>query len=121
MKRTIFFSMALLFVASVFAQEIDNSLAKKAAVVLRIECNKAVDLCDKYCVQQVKIIKVLKNETNYSVPDIIRVAYYSWEKGIPMGISTIYVEKYGPAGSNLWKLIGGKAKTGVSHHTSTKK
>lgn len=112
----IFFS----FSSIVFAQEINTSLAKNAKVVLRVECSKDIDLCDKFCVQEVKVIKVLKNEGNYTLPEVIRVSYNSWEKGVPKGVSTIYIEKYGSAKSNLWKLIGGKAKTGVSHQDHAK-
>ncbi len=70
--------------------------------------------------KQVKVLKVFKNETKYTPTDTIRVSYYSWEKGVPKGISTIYIEKYGSDKSNLWKLIGGKAQTGVSHARQTK-
>ena len=119
MKKIIFLLIMVFSSTSIFAQEINASLAKKAKVVLRVECSKDVDLCDKYCVQEVKVLKVLKNETKYTPTGTIRVSYYSWEKGIPKGISTIYVEKYGSDKSNLWKLIGGKAKTGVSHIKQT--
>ena len=120
MKRIIILLITLFSFTSVFAQEINNSLARNATAVLRVECSKDVDLCDKYCVQEVKVVKVLKNKSSYSFSEPIRVAYYSWEKGIPRGTSTIYVEKYGPTESNLWMLIGGKAKTGVSHHNPAK-
>ncbi|MFA6281952.1 MAG: hypothetical protein WCY05_05595 [Candidatus Omnitrophota bacterium] len=119
--RTIIFLLITFFsFSSVFAQEMNSSLAKNAQVVLRVECTKDIDLCDKFCVQEVKVLKVLKNETKYTFPDSIRVSYYSWEKGVPKGISTIYVEKYASEKSNLWKLIGGKAKTGVSHQSQAK-
>ena len=121
MRRIIFLLITLFFFTPVFAQEINSSLAKNAKVVLRVECTKDIDLCDKYCVQEVKVIKVLKNDGNYTFPEIIRVSYLSWEKGVPKGVSTIYIEKYGQEKSNLWKLIGGKAKTGVSHSDQAKK
>ena len=121
MKRVIILLITFFSFTSVFAQEINSSLAKNAKVVLRVECSKDVDLCDKYCVQEVTVIKVLKNETSYSFSGPIRVSYLSWESGVPKGISTIYVEKYGQEKSNLWKLIGGKAKTGVSHSDQAKK
>jgi hypothetical protein len=45
----------------------------------------------------------------------LSVAHLSWEPGIPEGESTIYLERYNPARNDLWKLLNGSGKDGVSH------
>lgn len=116
MKKIILLLISIFLVSCGSVKEIDNTLAKNAEVVLRIKCEKETGACDKYCWQKVKILKIIKNEKNYKFNDALEVAYYSWDKGIPIGISTIYLEKYNPERNDLWKLVGGKSETGVSHY-----
>ena len=116
MKKAIFLTLFLFLASYVFAEEIDSNLAKHAIAILRVECKNVAGACDKYCWQKVKIVKILKNESDYNFPGFIEVAHYSWEKGVPIGISTIYLEKYNPSKNDLWKLVGGKAETGVSNY-----
>ena len=117
MKKIVVLFIMLFFISYAVAEEIDKALAKDAEVVLRVNCKNEADECEKYCWQEVNIIKVLKNESDYTFPNVIKVAYYNREKGIPIGISTIYLEKYNLSRNNLWKLVGGKAERGVSHYT----
>jgi len=116
LKNTIILLLILLFIVGCVTNEtVDTKLAKSAEVILRVRCTEQGE-GDKYHWQTVKIIKVLKNESDYTFKDILKVAHYSWEKGIPLGISTIYLERYNLSRNDLWKLMGGKAETGVSHH-----
>jgi len=88
-------------------EKADNNMAKKAEVVLRVECADP-GAGNKYHWQKVKILKIIKNNSNYNFPDQLEVAHYGWEKGIPVGISTIYLERYDPYRDDLWKLLEGK-------------
>lgn len=94
--------------------QIDDSLAKKATVVVRakrLQCEGG----DKYAWFEVQLLKVLKNDSQELLGEKLRVAAYSTDPGIPGGESTLYLEKYHPEQRGLWKLVGGKAATGVSH------
>jgi len=94
---------------------VDDELAANATAVLRVECKEGPGECEKYCWQNVRISEILKNESKYIFPESIDVAYYNSEEGIPLGESTIYVERYNPDRDDLWKLTGGRTATGVSH------
>ncbi len=117
MKKLILLALFLCFANYVFAEEIDSNLTKHAVAILRVEYKNEAGVCEKYCWQKVRILKILKNESDYNFPEFIEVAYYSWEKGIPIGLSTVYLEKYNSTKNDLWKLVGGKVETGVSHFT----
>jgi len=114
-KKLIIFLITIAYPFLCFAQ-IDKNLEKNAEVILRVHYSGQEYACDKYCWQPVKIIKVLKNSKNYSFPENLEIAYYSWEKGIPLGESTVYLEKYNSYKEGTWKLVGGKHETGVSHN-----
>jgi hypothetical protein len=117
MKIVIILLMTLSFACCAFANEVDKAMAKNAEIILEVENSESINKstgCDKYCWQEVKIKKVIKNEGGYKLSDVIKIAYYSWEKGIPLGESIVYLEKYNPSRDDLWKLVGGKAETGVS-------
>ncbi len=118
--KNIFCILVILIVsAGCFFVEISNSdLVGKAEVALRIECIQKAEACGKYCWQTVKILKVLKDESNYRFRrnTSIKVAYYNWEDGIPIGTATIYLERYYPPKDDLWKLLGGGVREGVSHY-----
>jgi len=93
----------------------DETLAGKAQAVLRVDCRQEAEVCEKYCWQDVKILKILKNKSDYAFGSELSVAHYSWDKGIPIGISTIYLEKYSSLRKDVWRLVGGSVETGVSH------
>ena len=119
MKRIVFYSLITCFVflpLIALADQIDSALAGNSEVVLRAEVKEEADACDKYCWQKVRVLRVIKNESDQILPEIIKIAYYSWEDGIPKGVATIYINKYSFEEDGLWKLSGGKAETGVSHH-----
>jgi len=93
---------------------IDPGKAKKAEVVLRVKLVR-FEGCNKYCWLEVEILKMLQNKSGFSFKKRLAVAHYSWEPGIPEGESTIYLERYNPKRNDLWKLLNGSAKDGVSH------
>jgi len=93
---------------------IDSGKARQAEVVLRVKLVRIGD-CNKYCWPEVEILKVLQNRSDFSFKKRLVVAHYSWEPGIPEGESTIYLERYNPKKNDLWKLLKGSGKDGVSH------
>jgi hypothetical protein len=92
---------------------IDPGKAKKAEVVLRVKLVR-LEGCNKYCWPEVEIPKMLQNKSGFSFKKRLTVAHYSWEPGIPEGESTIYLERYNPKRNDLWKLLNGSGKEGVS-------
>ena len=117
MKIIVALLMTLSFACCAIADEVDKVMAQNAEIILEVESIEATNkgtACEKYCWQEVKIKKIIKNETDYKLSDVIKIAYYSWENGIPPGESIVYLEKYNPSRNDLWKLVGGKAETGVS-------
>ena len=117
MKKTLIILIFIVYPISCFAQ-IDENLAKNAEVILRVESSEGIE-CDKYCWTTVIIIKELKNKNNHSFGKTLKVAFNSGDDGIPLGESTIYLEKYNPARNDNWKLVGGMSKKGVSHDKLT--
>ena len=93
---------------------IDPSKARKADAVLRVKLVR-FEGCDKYCWPEVEILKILQNKSSFSFKKRLTVAHYSWEPGVPEGESTIYLERYNPKRNDLWKLLNGSGKDGVSH------
>jgi len=117
-KRVIIALLLISFIATNFpAAEstfIDPGKAKRSEVALRVKLVR-FEGCDKYCWTEVEILKVLQNKSGFSFKKRLAVAHYSWEPGIPEGESTIYLERYNPERSDLWKLLNGSGKDGVSH------
>jgi hypothetical protein len=112
-------TLLLIAVATlVFAAEklMDDRLAAKAEVVLRAK-RLAMEEADKYAWYRVQVLQVLKNESGETFTNTLSVAAYGWKGGVPVGESTLYLERYSPANPTLWKLVGGEASTGVSHNT----
>ena len=120
-KCIVSLSLLSFMVINFAAQEssfIDSGKAKKAEVVLRVKLVK-LEGCDKYCWPEVEILKVLQNKSGLSFGKRLAVAHYSWKPGIPEGESTIYLERYNPERDDLWKLLHGSGKDGVSHATAS--
>jgi hypothetical protein len=117
-KRIVIGLLLLSFMATNFpAQEptfIDPGKARRSEVALRVKLVR-LEGCDKYCWTEVEILKVLQNKSGFSFRNRLAVAHYSWEPGIPEGESTIYLERYNPERIDLWKLLNGSGKEGVSH------
>lgn len=112
----IFISLVCLGLAGCNRQKlVDEALAEKAEVILRVDCQEEAEVCDKYCWQKVTILKILKNKSGFTFPKRLEVAHYNWERGVPIGISTIYLERYNPYRSDIWRLVSGGATEGVSH------
>ncbi len=120
MKNIIILLTLILFFSNSAWAQVDENLAKNTEVVLRIQSG-AMGVCDKYCWQEVEILEELRNPNNYLFEQKLNVAFYSWEKGIPSGVATIYLEKYNIERNDLWKLVGGKRMTGVSHYEQREK
>jgi hypothetical protein len=122
MSRYIVVGLALLSLLATSSQAaesspVDPDKAKKAEVVLRIRRLMPAE-CDKYCWPEVEILEVLQNKSNVSFDKRLKVAHYSWKTGIPEGESTIYLVRFNPEKSDLWKLLNGSGADGVSHVTS---
>jgi len=124
-KRVVIALLLISFIATNFpAQEptfIDPGKAKRSEVALRVKLVSMGVGCDQYCWPEVEILKVLQNKSGFSFKNMLAVAHYSWEPGIPQGESTIYLEKYNPKRSDHWQLLNGSGKDGVSHTTSSPK
>ena len=109
---------SFLFVAvAVFAlaaeRLIDDKLAAKAEVVLRVK-RLTPGEGSKYLWYRVEVVQVLKNQSSETFTNTLSVAAYSWKAGVPEGESTLYLERYNKT-TGVWKLVGGEASTGVSH------
>jgi hypothetical protein len=94
---------------------VSQKLAEKAEVVLR---GKRVSLGEgsKYIICEVQVSEVFTNRSGRHVAGKIEVAAYSWRPGVPGGESTFYLERYNETHTNLWRLVGGEASTGISHN-----
>jgi len=114
--------LTTLFLISVAAlalpagQLMDEKLAAKAEVVLRVKRLSSGE-GSKYLWYRVQVLDVLKNQSRETFTNTLSVAAYSWKHGVPEGESTLYLERYNPTNTTLWKLVGGDASTGVSHNT----
>ena len=118
MRKCIVALLLVSFMATNFpaaeSTDIDPGKAEKAEVVLRVKLVRLGE-CNKYCWPEVEILKVLQNKSGFSFKKRLAVAHYSWELGVPEGESTIYLERYNPDRNDLWKLLNGSGKDGVSH------
>jgi len=93
---------------------VDDKLAAKALVVLRVK-RLTPGEGSKYLWYRVKLLQVLKNQSSETFTNTLSVAAYSWKDGVPEGESTLYLERYKKTDKGLWKLVGGEASTGVRH------
>ncbi len=92
----------------------DGKLASNAEVVLRVNRITGGE-GSKYLWFQAEVLHTLKNRSGEAFPKMITIAADSGQDGVPDGESTVYLERYNPAAKGLWKLVGGKAATGLSH------
>jgi hypothetical protein len=93
---------------------IDEQLANRVPVVLRVRFEKALG-GQKYAWDEVSVLKTLKNGSNRTFSGTLQIAHYDWEPGLPQGESTVYLEPYAEGDESRWKLLGGSAKEGISH------
>lgn len=96
---------------------VDPKRARRAPVVLRVE-RVAEHGGSKYHWVTVKPLRVLKDTTKAGFTKPLRVAYYGGKKGVPAGISTLYLEPYGDGASGHWRLLDGDGAKGVSHRSA---
>jgi len=94
---------------------VDPKLAEKAEVVLR-GTRLTPGGGSKYLICEVQVSKVYTNRSGRSIGKSIEVAAYSFRPGVPTGSSTFYLERYNETNTNLWRLVGGEASTGISHN-----
>ncbi len=94
--------------------QLDPDKAAKATVVLQVQYLSASG-SDKYGWTKVRLLHVLKNDCRHAFPEEFEIAHLGTEPGIPDGICTVYLERYRADADDLWKLLGGSAKQGVSH------
>jgi len=97
-------------------QLINPKFAEKAEVVLRGK-RLTPGEGSKYIICDVQVSEVFTNRSGRRIAEKIAVAAYSWRPGVPAGESTFYLERYNETHTNLWRLVGGEASTGVSHTT----
>jgi hypothetical protein len=109
----IFLCLSLLLTAGGTEKLIDDKLAAKAEVVLRVK-RLGPGEGSKYLWYPVEVLEVLKNRSGKVFTNTLSVAAYSWKAGVPEGESTVYLERYN-TNRGIWKLVDGKASTGVSH------
>ena len=110
---TIFLLLGLLFAAVAAEKLMDDKLAAKAEVVLRVK-RLGPGEGSKYLWYPVEVLQVLKNQSGEVLTNKLSVAAYSWRAGVPEGESTVYLERYN-TNRGIWKLVGGEASAGVSH------
>ena len=110
-----FLAIALIATVSVADTLVDGALAARAEVVLRVKRLASGDEADKYRWYRVEVLEVLKNNSPEQFSGPFSVAAYSWDSGVPSGESTLYLERYSEVASQGWKLVGGRAATGISH------
>jgi hypothetical protein len=97
---------------------VDDNRAQKSLIVLRVQLLARGKSGDKYTWSTVKILKIYKNDSGTRLNDKMAIAFYSGDIGISAGASTIYLEKYNPARTDLWKLLNASGRDGVSHRTA---
>src|SRR5688572_4841949 len=94
--------VAVLLLALADEKFVDDKLAAKAEVVLRVK-RLTPGEGSKYVWYRVKVQKVLKNQSSETFTNTLSVAAYSWKDGVPDGDSTIYLERYNKTDKGLWK------------------
>ncbi|MHC4608219.1 MAG: hypothetical protein ACYTAF_15020, partial [Planctomycetota bacterium] len=92
----------------------DPDLAGKVKVVLRVEQVGPGEEVDNNW-DQVRILGIIKNRSKVEFEKYTRVAHLGWERGVPRGECTVYLEPYTDSLNHIWKLYGGSARTGVTH------
>ena len=93
---------------------VDAERAARVPVVLRVRLLKR-EGGDKFGWDEVELIGVIKNDSHFTFPERIEIAYYSGEPGVPDGERTICLERYNETNESLWRLLGGSGQQGVSH------
>lgn len=91
----------------------EESLTKGDVVVRAVLIAKE-PACDKYCWYRVKVLKIYKgaNELNSSAE--LKVAALSGDAGVPTQECTLHLERYNARVAGQWKLLDGRAASGVS-------
>lgn len=97
-----------------WAGMVDEDKAKKATAVLRVRY-RAMKGGNKYAWDEVDVLAVIENRSQYQFPKTLNIAHYDTEPGIPKGECTVYLEPYNNVDLSLWKLLDGSGAHGVSH------
>jgi hypothetical protein len=131
--KTILLALLMLGPALVQAEEelYDETLAKRAVVVLRVELQSARPEFhqEKYPLMRYVVFgrRVFKNESPYkdqSLTGHFAVLGFKDKEGVPPGESTIYIERYyvlpnkvwaGGTNGTVWMLVDGGGTNSVSH------
>jgi len=95
----------------------DPDLAVQAEAVLRVRLISP-GAGSKFIWDEVEVLGVIKNASDFQFGKTLQVAHYSWEPGVPQGESTIYLVPYSETPDHLWKLLGDSGARGVSHTSS---
>ena len=123
MKITLLVWLILNLFATTFSAtqdhlSIDENKFPTSLLVLRVKLISQDKSCDKYAWSKVQILKTYKNDTGVQFGKNLTIAFYCRDAGIPKGESTVYLEKYNPTRNDLWKLLNGTRKDGVSHNSN---
>jgi len=103
--------------ATELPKEVDLKRFAEAPVVLRVRLHKSAGIIEKYGWDEVAILHVLKNTSGQKFDQMLSVAFVNYKRGMPGGVSTIYLEPYNldQPNNGHWKLLKGGAPDGVSH------
>ena len=96
------------------ASPYDQDLAKQVQLVLRIN-NNGFGEGSKYIWTEADVIAVIKNKTSQPIPARIKIAFYSFGKGLPGGKSTVYLIPYNSSDpSPGWTLFEQRIDSGLT-------
>ena len=93
--------------------DVDPARFQKVSVVLQVKYLRSLG-ADKYAIEEAAVLRIFKNFSGSTIGETVKIASYSGKRGIPHGVSTVYLEPYSPK-DDLWKLFGGDAVSGASH------
>lgn len=90
-----------------YAATIIMDKAEKPQAVMKVDVKPVTIGCDKYCWQDARVIEIYSMTIDQAVPKEIKIASYSWETAVPVGISTVSLVKYrsDDNDSTLWRLL----------------
>lgn len=115
MKTILIFVGIVFCTTAAWAQGSEPSCPATARVVLRVQWLRDGEAPSKYAWQEVRVLSVLKNDSEHTFSNVVKIAHYNWTNGIPKAVCTVYLERYNSSSDDLWKLMGGSAATGVSN------
>jgi hypothetical protein len=96
---------ALLALATVFLAATSLADSMKPDLVVDVIVQKGSNGADKYAIQKVKVVSIIRNHTAYKIPDQIAVAHPSTENDMPIGSARLFLRKYYESSPEFCLLI----------------